>query len=150
MIPTMPRSFNPNSEAGRRLEVVGQASCLSSAGVAVAGDFFPESFTSADRLACGSEQPTARREACPTTRTVSASEFGLRPPPVSDRKCWRCWQRNSARQKVLDESKCHGGHRPPRRLFSSQAWWPAGLANDLAWLARLIWMSEGIETLIHT
>jgi hypothetical protein len=50
----MPRSFNPNSEAGRRLEVVGQASCLSSAGVAVAGDFFPESFTSADRLACGS------------------------------------------------------------------------------------------------
>jgi len=30
------------------------------------------------------------------------------------------------------------------------SWWPAGLANDLAWLARLIWMSEGIETLIHT
>jgi len=132
----MPRSFNPNSEAGRRLEVVGQASCLSSAGVAVAGDFFPESFTSADRLACGSEQPTARREACPTTRTVSASEFGLRPPPVSDRKCWRCWQRNSARQKVLDELKCHGG--PPGWQTIWRGW------------QRLILMSEGIETLIHT
>ena len=132
----MPRSFNPNSEAGRRLEVVGQASCLSSAGVAVAGDFFPESFTSADRLACGSEQPTARREACPTTRTVSASESGLRPPPVSDRKCWRCWQRNSARQKVLDELKCHGG--PPGWQTIWRGW------------QRLILMSEGIETLIHT
>jgi hypothetical protein len=117
----MPRSFNPNSEAGRRLEVVGQASCLSSAGVAVAGDFFPESFTSADRLACGSEQPTARREACPTTR--DRFSFGVRAEAAT----------SFGPEMLALLAKKLGAPKGAGRIKMS--WWPAGLANDLAWLA---------------
>jgi hypothetical protein len=69
MIPTMPRSFNPNSEAGRRLEVVGQASCLSSFAVAVVGGF-SEAFTTIDRL-----------EACPTIQ--SHFNFGIRVESIT-------------------------------------------------------------------
>ena len=111
----MPRSFNPNSEAGRRLEVVGQASCLSSAGVAVAGDFFPESFTSADRLACGSERSLSHNP--------DRFSFGVRAEAAT----------SFGPEMLALLAKKLGAPKGAGRIKMS--WWPAGLANDLAWLA---------------